>query len=71
MNVFAGSGPKGHINASAALSSFNSPSAVYFDASGGGSVICSDYHSVRRIKNGPWLAFIFILNVSVFGCDAA
>jgi hypothetical protein len=52
LSVFAGSGSMGHINASAALSQFRYPYGVCFDASAGGSVICSDFNSVRRIKNG-------------------
>jgi hypothetical protein len=52
MSAFAGTGKAGHTNTSAALSQFHRPESVCFDTTAGGSVICTDFHSVRRIKNG-------------------
>ena len=49
VSTFAGSGECGHTNTS---NLFERPFGVYFDASAGGSVICGDMHSVRRIKTG-------------------
>ncbi len=52
VSALAGSGEYGHTNESAALSQFSFPEVVCFDASAGGSVICSDRHTIRRIKDG-------------------
>ncbi len=62
VSAFAGSGESGHSSTSAALSQFCRPFDVCFDPSAGGSVICSDEHSLRGIKNGACLFGAVIFN---------